>query len=268
LNEGNNSTIIDGQQRATTVLLMLTALYHIISDNPQSSKYPAQAIKDQYLYNSQDYNEEKNRIKLRTVTTDNEIFEQIFDRKDFSPHAKDSKLYQVYEQFYLYFKEKESLDRYIDILKNFEVVTIALDASDDNPQKIFESINSTGKPLTDGDKIRNFALMLNNDEARAVVLKKYWQIIENHLTYINKDFISDFFKYYLTSRLQKEVKIEQVYPEFKKLFFNSIGDKQDDVEKLEEFYNQVLAYLYHYIFLKFNIDKSGTYKHVADKVSA
>jgi len=56
LNEGNNSTIIDGQQRATTVLLMLTALYHIISDNPQSSKYPAQAIKDQYLYNSQDYN--------------------------------------------------------------------------------------------------------------------------------------------------------------------------------------------------------------------
>ena len=264
LNEGNNSTIIDGQQRATTVLLMLTALYHIISDNPASSTIPAQAIKDQYLYNSHDYNEEKNRIKLRTVTTDNEIFEQIFER-EFGPHSKDSKLYQAYEQFYQYFKEKTDLQRYIDILKNFEVVTIALDASDDNPQKIFESINSTGKPLTDGDKIRNFALMLNNDQARDLVLKKYWQKIESRLTYINKDYISDFFKFYLTSKLQKEVKIEQVYPEFKKLFYSFIGEVQGDVSKLEEFYGQVVDYLYHYIFLKFNLDDDGVYKFVSDK---
>lgn len=265
LNEGNNSTIIDGQQRATTVLLMLTALYHIISDNPQSSAIPAQAIKDQYLYNSQDYNEEKNRIKLRTVTTDNEIFEQIFERSNFGQKSKDSKLYQAYDTFYQYFNTKQDLQRYVEILKNFEVVTIALDASDDDPQKIFESINSTGKPLTDGDKIRNFALMLNNDLSRDIVLKKYWQSIENELTDINKDYISDFFKYYLTSKLQKEVKIEQVYPEFKKLFYSVIGETQDDLRKLESFYSEVLDYLFHYIFLKFNKDDGGAYKFVADK---
>lgn len=265
INEGNNSTIIDGQQRATTVLLMLTALYHIISDKPSSSSFPAKAIKDQYLYNSQDYNEESNRIKLRTVTTDNEIFEQIFERNDFSTNSKDSKLYQAYTQFYEYFKDRDDLQKYIEILKNFEVVTIALDSSDDNPQKIFESINSTGKPLTDGDKIRNFALMLNNDVARNVVLKNYWETIEMKLTDVNKDFISDFFKYYLTSKLQREVKIEQVYPEFKKLFFSNIGDNQDDVEKLEEFYGQVIAYLNHYVFLKFNSDDSKAYKIVTDK---
>lgn len=265
LNEGNNSTIIDGQQRATTVLLMLTALYHINLDKPTSSTLPAQAIKDQYLYNSHDYNEEKNRIKLRTVTTDNEIFEQIFERSNFGPQSKDSKLYQAYDEFYRYFLDKTDLQRYVEVLKNFEVVTIALDASDDNPQKIFESINSTGKPLTDGDKIRNFALMLNNDQARNIVLRNYWQTIEGELTDINKDFISDFFKYYLTSKLQKEVKIEQVYPEFKKLFYSYLGDSQDNFAKLEEFYSEVLDYLYHYIFLKFNKDTSGAYKYVSDK---
>lgn len=265
INEGNNSTIIDGQQRATTVLLMLTALYHIIIDNPSSSSRPAQEIKEKYLYNSQSYYEEPNRIKLRTVTTDNAIFEQIFERSDFTTNSKDSKLYQAYDQFYQYFKDKDNLQIYVDILEKFEVVIIALHASDDNPQKIFESINSTGKPLTDGDKIRNFALMLNNDKARNVVLKKYWEKIETRLTDINKDFISDFFKYYLTSKLQKEVKIEQVYPEFKKLFYSSIGDAQDDVEKLEEFYGQVLSYLSHYVFLKFNSDDLHVYKIVSNQ---
>ena len=265
INEGNNSTIIDGQQRATTVLLMLTALYHIITDKPSSSTRPAQEIKEKYLYNRQSYYEEPNRIKLRTVTTDNAIFEQIFERGDFTTNSKDSKLYQAYDQFYQYFKDKDNLQRYVDILEKFEVVIISLHTSDDNPQKIFESINSTGKPLTDGDKIRNFALMLNNDNARNIVLKKYWEKIETRLTDINKDFISDFFKCYLTSKLQKEVKIEQVYPEFKKLFYSSIGDAQDDVKKLEEFYGQVLSYLNHYVFLKFNSDDLNVYKVVTNK---
>ena len=265
INEGSNSTIIDGQQRATTVLLMLTALYHIISDKPSASTRPAEEIKENFLFNKQSYYEEKNRIKLRTITTDNEIFEQIFNRGDFTSNSKDSRLYQAYDQLYQYFKDKDNLQRYVDILEKFEVVTIALDASDDDPQKIFESINSTGKPLTDGDKIRNFALMLNNKQARDLVLKKYWEKIETALTSINKDFISDFFKYYLTSKLQKEVKIEQVYPEFKKLFYSSIGENQNDVLKLEEFYNQVLSYLSHYSFLKFNSDDLNSYKIVSDR---
>jgi len=145
------------------------------------------------------------------------------------------------------------------------VVTIALFASDDNPQKIFESINSTGKPLTDGDKIRNFALMLNNEGARNYVLDNYWKIIEERLTEINKDYISDFFKCYLTSKLQKEVKIEQVYPEFKKLFSSAIGEAQDDIEKLGKFYKQILKYLNHYMFLKFKSDDSNKYNIVSDK---
>lgn len=265
INEGNNSTIIDGQQRATTVLLMLTALYHIRSDHPEIADIPAEVIKENYLYNRHSYTVEQNRIKLRTVTTDNTIFEQIFNRSPLAPNGKDSKLYQAYSQFYEYFKDKTELEKYVNVLENFEVVTIALNASDDNPQKIFESINSTGKPLTDGDKIRNFALMLNDKTARNVVLKNYWEIIEFRLTNLNNDYISDFFKYYLTSELQREVKIEQVYPEFKKLFYAYIGEDQTNLEKLEAFYGKVLAYLNHYSFLKFNIDEMQDYQTVADE---
>lgn len=265
INEGNNSTIIDGQQRATTVLLMLTAIYHIISDKPDIGSISPDEIKEKYLYNRHDYTPEANRIKLRTVTTDNEIFEQIFERTSLTENSKNSKLYEAYMIFYDYFNDRKDLQNYVNTLEKFEVVTISLDSTDDNPQKIFESINSTGKPLTDGDKIRNFALMLNDKKAREFVLKNYWEKIEKQLTEINKDYISDFFKFYLISQLQKEVKIEQVYPEFKNLFKQNIGENQDDLEKLKQFYDNVHAYLNHYIFLKFNRDETGFYKIIADR---
>jgi uncharacterized protein with ParB-like and HNH nuclease domain len=257
ISEGKNSTIIDGQQRATTVLLMLTALYHITTDKPSASKISSEEIKNQYLYNSHDYSENTNRIKLRTVTTDNTIFEQIFERSGFTENSKDSKLYLAYAYFYSYFREKSGLETYVSALEKFEVVTIVLDSSDDNPQRIFESINSTGKPLTDGDKIRNFALMLNDKDAREVVLNNYWGEIERQLTTIDKDYISDFFRCFLTSHLQKDVKINQVYPEFKKLFNSDIGDGQRDIEKIKRFYDYLLGFLKYYVFLKLNkIDPS------------
>lgn len=264
IKEGDDSTIIDGQQRATTTILMLTAIYHNLLDNPERGNILADEILEKYLFNTNKYSSEKNRIKLRTVTTDDKIFKEIFERKNFSPSSKDSKLYQAYEVFCDYFRGKSNLDEYVNKLSNFEIVKIILESSDDDPQKVFESINSTGKPLESGDKIRNFALMLNNKEAREMVLTKYWKKIEAGLTEINKDYISDFFKYMLTSRLQREVKIDQVYPEFKTLFYASIDDHQDDIAKLESFYGNVVDQLDYYSFLKFNIDEDGDYKVVAE----
>lgn len=266
INEADdNSTIIDGQQRATTAILMLTAIYHILLDHPERGNIQADEILEKYLFNSKDYYNEKNRIKLRTVTTDDKIFKEIFERKEFGLSSKDSKLYQAYEVFSEYFKGKNNLEEYVNKLSNFEIVKIILESSDDNPQKVFESINSTGKPLKDGDKIRNFALMLNNKEAREIVLDKYWRKIEAGLTEINKDYISDFFKYLLTSKLQKDVKIDQVYPEFKKLFYASIDDHQDDAARLETFYSDIVNQLDYYCFLKFNKDDDGDYIKIKDK---
>jgi len=266
VNEGDdNSTIIDGQQRVTTVILMLTAIYHILLDNPEQSTIQSDEILEKYLFNKKDYYKEKNRIKLRAVTTDDKVYKQIFEQNDIDSNCRESKLYRSYEIFYEYFKGRQNLENYINSLSCLQIVKILLDSTDDNPQKVFESINSTGKPLTDGDKIRNFALMLNNSDARDIVLNNYWKKIETELTEINKDYISDFFKYLLTGKLQREVKIDQVYPEFKKLFYDKIDDQQEDKAKLEEFYGDIINQLDYYIFLKFNIDKDDDYKIVRDK---
>lgn len=263
--ENNDSVIIDGQQRSATVLLMLTALYHIVLEHPEKCSIPAEQIKKEYLYNefASRKGDEENRIKLRTVTTDNEIFERIFEDNDVDEKHKESRLYRAYYQFYGYFLDKENLERYIEILDRFEIVTIALDTGDDNPQEVFESINSTGKPLSDGDKIRNFALMLNDKEARQHVLDKYWTVIEQSLTDINKDFITDFFRMYLVSTLQRDVKIEHVYPEFKRLFESAVTN-QSDIESINKFYDTILQQLDHYLFLKFNRDEKARYGSFKD----
>ena len=263
--ENNDSVIIDGQQRSTTILLMLTALYHIAKDYPEKCSIPAEQIMKQYLYNefAARVGDEENRIKLRTVTTDNEIFERIFEKGDLTEKHKESKLYRAYHQFYEYFLTNNQLERYIDVLSRFEIVTIALDAGDDNPQEVFESINSTGKALTDGDKIRNFSLMLNDKKARQHVLETYWKVIEQSLTDINKDHITDFFRMYLISKYQRDVKLEHVYPEFRRQFESDIHD-QSNIVLLDSFYSEVIRYLEHYQFLKFNVDKSGAYSIFKD----
>jgi len=266
INEGDNSVIIDGQQRATTVLLMLTALYHLVAEDSGRANMPADQIKESYLYNkfAERYGSEENRIKLRTVTTDNEIFENIFEQSELNDTQKASRIHIAYKYFYEYFKDKNELDQYIDVLQRFEVVTIALDATDDNPQKVFESINSTGKPLSDGDKIRNFALMLNNDEVRKYVLNNYWKQIEVSLTDATNDYITDFFRNYLISKYQRDVKLRDVYPTFKQSFYEAIEDEDASIEELKVFYDDIVSKLSHYQYLKFNRDVASKYGQLGD----
>lgn len=267
VNDGDSNVIIDGQQRATTVLLMLTALYHIAQQYPEKCELVAEQIKDEYLYNkyAKQYGTEENRIKLRAVTTDNEVFEKIYAQHNLDDAAKDSKLYRAYQRFYAYFAEREHLERYIETLENFEIVTIILDNDDDNPQKVFESINSTGKPLTDGDKIRNFALMLHTPQKQDHVLEHYWKYIEQTLTDANKDYITDFFRMYIISVRQTVIKLDAVYPEFKKLFNERVSADQS-IESLDAFYGDIVSSLEHYRLLRFEDTITGKFAGIANTV--
>lgn len=245
--------IIDGQQRVTTSLLMVTAIYHLVKqdhtliENPETT---ADLIRDRYLFNA---NIDKNKVKLRTVTTDNQILQHIFD-KDGDESRLDirermSNIYQVYSTFRKYFSMRKGLDRYIEGLRLFEVISITLNDNDDNPQRVFESINSTGKPLTDGDKIRNFALMLNNDKLRNHVYEKYWAVIEESLVDANKDYITDFFRSYIMSKRQAIVRLDAVYPEFKKQFERQVGENQEE-DRINNFYADIVESLGFYKLLK------------------
>jgi uncharacterized protein with ParB-like and HNH nuclease domain len=245
--------IIDGQQRVTTSLLMVTAIYHLVKKDPSLIDNPEttpELIRDRYLFNA---NIDKNKVKLRTVTTDNQILQHIFDKEGeesrLEPRERLSNIYQVYSTFRKYFSNKKGLDKYIDGLRLFEVISITLNGSDDNPQRVFESINSTGKPLTDGDKIRNFALMLSNDKLRNQVYEKYWSIIEESLVDSNKDYITDFFRAYIISKRAAVVKLDAVYPEFKKQFDKHVGEAQEE-DKIDVFYGDIVESLGFYKLLK------------------
>ncbi|GHT18256.1 hypothetical protein FACS189429_4440 [Bacteroidia bacterium] len=169
--EGDHSVIIDGQQRLTTSLLLITAIYHILQNNPEkSTNYTYDRIKEQYLVNTYSSNAaNRNRITLRTVTTDNNVLEKIFNGSALDSNDRANKLFKAYTRFLTFLSTKDNVDIYIDSLKKFEIVEIVLDKNDDNPQLVFENINSTGEPLSAGDKIRNWALMLNNEDARNLV---------------------------------------------------------------------------------------------------
>lgn len=220
-------SIIDGQQRVTTSLLLIFSIYHLVKKNPSllgDGETTSDDILDNYLINK---NRKNNRIKLRTVTTDNEILQHIFDSNgnasDLSEKDKLSNLYNVYSVFKEYFSKKDDLSKYINGLRFFKIVCITLEQGDDNPQRVFESINSTGEPLSDGDKIRNFSLMLNSKESRNHVYEEYWKPLERTLTDVNRDNITDFFRYYLISRRQANVKLPEVYSAFKDEFDTAVG---------------------------------------------
>lgn len=263
--------IIDGQQRVTTSLLMVAAIYHLVKNDPSLIDNPEttpELIRDRYLFNA---NIDKNKVKLRTVTTDNAVLQHIFDKDGeesrLEPRERLSNLYQVYSTFRKYFSARKGLDKYIDGLKLFEVISITLNGSDDNPQRVFESINSTGKPLTDGDKIRNFALMLANDTLRNQVYEKYWSRIEESLVDTSKDYITDFFRSYIISKRQAMVKLDAVYPEFKKQFYKHVGENQEE-DKLHVFYGDIVESLGFYKLLKLaNTDEfEPRYKGISETV--
>ena len=254
IRENDHAVIIDGQQRLTTSLLFINAAYHVLKSTPSKSlNNTAERIKDQYLvntYNSNAQNREK--ITLRTVTTDNDVLEKIFNGEELDSNEKANKLYKAYTRFKMFLETQDNIDDFIDALKKFEIVEIILDCSDDNPQLVFENINSTGEPLSAGDKIRNWALMLSNEIARQIVYKDYWKKIENKLTRVENgkqiDYISDFFRTYLMCKNNEFVSDADTYPSFKKML-ETIND--DDIESIRAFYGDVMKYLSPYLCIKF-----------------
>lgn len=259
----NAEVIIDGQQRLTTSLLMLMALYHIIETFPGKCAISVDEVRDKYLFNSASYAAEDNRIRLKTITSDDKIFNKLFHKDELDANERQSKLYLAYTQFYDYLSARDNLESYINTLAKFDIVTISLNAADDNPQRVFESINSTGQPLTDGDKIRNFALMLNSADEQAYVYEKYWQKIEQPLTQIEKDNITDFFRAYIIARRGAIIPAGNVYPEFKKLFNQQIEHSQPR-EQIDAFYGDILQHLEYYRLAKMGTDPNERYASLAD----
>lgn len=209
--DGRNSEylIIDGQQRLTTVSLLFLAMYNLIEKKIVVPKEPSlsQQLYEDFLVDK--YQPQETRIKLKPVKNDSTAFGKLFD--DDGEHIQNSNLTVNYNYFYDRIQRGEiSIDELFDAICRLEIISIQLN-QDDNPQLIFESLNSTGLALSEGDKIRNFILMGLPTKQQETFYEKYWNRIEECTGYDVSSFIRD----YLSVKQSAIPQISRVYYTFK-----------------------------------------------------
>lgn len=255
----SSAVIIDGQQRITTILLMITAIYHLVKEYGQNrSSQPIETIND-FLIQRHGASD-KIRLKLRANTQDVEIFRQIY-ADDITDENKKSDLYEVYKSLLEGIRDSESEDffEFIDALKYMEVALINLKEHDDSPQMIFESINSKGVELRLSDKIRNYSLFVKNDKLRETIYNDYWSKIENELTDVtdNQDDIDDFFKALVIKHFGHDIVNKELYRKFKDFFDDSVKPASPQHEKkVVAYYDSVMGDLQRYLFLRYGRDNN------------
>lgn len=182
--------VIDGQQRLTTVSLLFLAMHNLINNKvivPQDDSLGKQIYED-FLVDK--YQPQDTRIKLKPVKNDQKAFRKLFDKVE--EHIRESNLTTNYNYFYDRIQKQEiTMDELFDAICSLEIINITLN-NEDNPQLIFESLNSTGLDLSEGDKIRNFILMGLPTREQDEYYDKYWNRIEECTKYDVSAFVRDY----------------------------------------------------------------------------
>lgn len=201
--------IIDGQQRLTTVTLLLLAISNLVKTGKVQST--EQKLDEQIMqrFIIAPWAPADDRIKLRPVKGDREALAKLFGPVE--DYDKGSNLTINYNFFCdMILKEEVTVDELFSAIGKLEIISITL-GSDDNPQLIFESLNSTGLALTEGDKIRNYVLMGQTPEDQDRFFNNYWTKIEKCTA---RD-VSGFVRDYLSIKQQITPNINGVYQAFK-----------------------------------------------------
>jgi uncharacterized protein with ParB-like and HNH nuclease domain/predicted transport protein len=206
--------VIDGQQRLTTVSLLLAALAAIVGDNEPVEGFSAKKIRNRYLTDPDEAGDK--RYKLILTQTDRTSLCAIID------HAPRPHDYSVrVDSNYGFFKAKLSalggnLSEVCRGLSKLMIVDVALTRGQDNPQLVFESLNSTGRELSQADLIRNYVLMSLEHDLQTRLYQQYWRPMEIEFGQDGyRDHFDNFMRHYLTVRTGEVPRIDQVYVAFK-----------------------------------------------------
>lgn len=225
--------IIDGQQRITTISLLILAAINAVKDGKMKCENGDEYIKDmsnKFLFAK--YRSGDRKIKLRPIDKDLKAYDALFtgDEKEFVP-AEESGITCNYKLFYkLITLSHLTFEDLIDSIDKLIVIDIRLDSSD-NPQLIFESLNSCGKDLEEADKVRNYLLMSLSNEEQEEYYRKYWSKIEACTDGEPTMFIRD----YLTVKQKLISSINELYFDFKKFDEQSGTSRKELLEDMLRF---------------------------------
>ncbi|RVZ33729.1 DUF262 domain-containing protein [Helicobacter pylori] len=206
--------IIDGQQRLTTITLLCIALRNYLNDEDEFlEKFSRQKIQNRYLINSDEKGDKK--FKLFLSEPDRDTLLSLIDKDRRKPSEPSLKIVENFKLFEKWISENtDKLETIFKGLDKLMVVEISLDRGKDNPQLIFESMNSTGKDLTQTDLIRNYILMGLEPEKQKIFYKKYWRAMEEDFKQ-NETLFNQFVRHYLTIKTRETPNINKVYEAFK-----------------------------------------------------
>jgi uncharacterized protein with ParB-like and HNH nuclease domain len=246
IHEGTYSTsevkelvIIDGQQRLTTINILYVALYRFAKDSGNAQD--AERLYNMFLTNQYVKNE-SSKLKLKQTDANSVAFKSILLGTD-----KSSLRYSNVTENFNYFRSiiaEENFETILRGLNRLIFVEISLERDKDDPQRIFESLNSTGLDLSQSDLIRNYILMDLQPKDQNRIFETIWSPIEeNAKDYVKQSsLVSEFIRDYLTLRNKKIPNKNKVYAEFKSIYANKKDEayhqELENIKSLSIHYNK------------------------------
>lgn len=234
--------LIDGQQRITTIFVLLIVLRNLATVDSNFSKEIERMISNSSLEeNDEHFKNANGHLKVLPTQVDRPAFKRLVERKNCDCSDKGDVLI---DQCYAFFKTKinkfaatdeELLSLYRVILNNLCVVTITLDQND-NPYLIFESLNAKGQPLSQADLIRNYAFMKIAENDQNEMHTRYWEPMQTALG----DSLTEFVRHYLIMRNSKEVRKNCVYLEIKLAIKDNVQDFLQNIHMFALYYQKLL----------------------------
>ncbi|WRC05215.1 DUF262 and DUF1524 domain-containing protein [Helicobacter pylori] len=216
----NPLLIIDGQQRLTTITLLFIALRNHLNDEDEFlEKFSCKKIQNRYLINSDKDGDKKFRLILSESDKDTLLFLIDKDRrKPSEPSLKIVENFKLFEEWIR--KNTDKMETIFKGLEKLMIVWIALKKEKDDPQLIFESMNSKGIELTQTDLIRNYIVMETEVEKQEGFYNQYWRAMEEDFKQSEKqskreDLFNKFVRHYLTIKIGKIPNEKRVYEAFK-----------------------------------------------------
>ncbi|UOS33303.1 DUF262 and DUF1524 domain-containing protein [Helicobacter pylori] len=204
ITHSNNALlIIDGQQRLTTITLLLTALRDHLNDEVKRKE-----IENHYLINSNKDGDKKFRLILSE--SDKDTLLSLIDKDRRKPSEPSLKIVENFKLFEEWVSNTDKLETIFKGLNKLMIVEIALEKGKDDPQLIFESMNSKGIELAQTDLIRNYIVMETETEKQEGFYNKYWRAMEEKFKQ-NKKWFDRFVRHYLTIKTEEIPNINKVY---------------------------------------------------------